>query len=78
MPELLRGALRSRPDARLERTYLRAVTDSALEFETVYFVTTPDQSAASEVQEAVLLESRRAFAAAGVRLMSQVAATRAN
>lgn len=78
IPELMRSVLLTCRDARLERTHLRAVTDSALEFETVYFVTTPDQSAALEVQEAVLLETRRAFAAAGLLLMSQVAATRTN
>ncbi|MGI8618530.1 MAG: mechanosensitive ion channel family protein [Gemmatimonadaceae bacterium] len=78
VPELMQAALDARRDARLEHTHLRGVTDSALEFETVYFVTTADQAAAVEVQEAVLLQTRRVFAAAGVRLLSQVAATRAN
>lgn len=77
LPELMREIVRARPDARLDRTSLRALTDSALEFETVYFVTSPDAAAAVEVQQAVLLESRRAFAAAGIRLLSQAAATRA-
>lgn len=78
VPELMQEAVASHPAARAERTYLRAVTDSALEFETIYFVTSPDQTAAVEAQQAVLLASRRAFAAAGLRLMSQVAAARAN
>lgn len=78
VPELMRGVLIARPDARLDHTHLRAVTDSALEFETTYFVTTPDEAAAVEVQQAVLLESRKAFAAAGLRLLSQVPARRAN
>jgi len=77
IPDLMRNALNTRQDARFERTHLRAVTDSALEFETVYFVTTPDEAAAVAVQEAVMLESRRAFSAAGVRLISQAAAGRA-
>jgi small-conductance mechanosensitive channel len=76
VPELMRETLRHRPDARFDRTRLRAQTESALEFETIYFVTTPDQAEAAEVHEAVLLETRRAFAAAGVRLISQVAASR--
>ncbi|CAN5654170.1 mechanosensitive ion channel family protein [soil metagenome] len=76
VPEIMRAALSARADARHERTSLRAVTESALELETTYFVTTPDRTAAVEVQEAVLLESRRSFAAAGLRLISQVAATR--
>lgn len=78
VPELMKEAVGSHSAARVEHTYLRAVTDSALEFETVYFVTLPDQAAAVDAQQAVLLASRRAFAAAGLRLMSQVAATRAN
>ena len=76
VPELMRTALRARPDARFERTRLRAQTESALEFETVYFVTSPDQAAAAEAHEALLLATRRAFAAAGVRLISHVAANR--
>lgn len=78
LPELMRRAVSTRPSARFDRTRLRAVTESALEFETIYFVTTPDQAEAAEVHEAVLLETRRAFAAAGVRLISQVAASRAS
>ena len=76
--ELMRGVVLAQRDARIETTHLRAVTDSALEFETVYFVTTPDQSTATGIQQAVLLESRKTFAAAGVRLISQVPAARAN
>lgn len=76
VPDLMRTALAARPGARVERTRVRAQTESALEFETVYFVTSPDQSAAAEAQEALLLATRRAFAAAGVRLISQVAASR--
>lgn len=76
LPELLRAAVGTRSDARYERTRLRAQTETALEFETIYFVTSPDQATAAEVHEAVLLATRRAFAAAGVRLISQVAASR--
>lgn len=75
---LLGAALAARPGARLEGTHLRATTESALEFETVYFVTTPDADAATAAQEALMLETRRAFAAAGIRLLSQVAVPRAN
>ena len=77
-PELMRSALEGRPGARHERTRLRSQTESALEFETIYFVSSPDQAAAAEAQEAVLLATRRALAAAGVRLISQVAAARAS
>lgn len=78
VPELLGAALAARPGSRLEGTHLRATTESALEFETVYFVTTPDADAATAAQEALMLETRRAFAAAGIRLLSQVAVPRAN
>lgn len=78
VPGLLGSALAARPGSRLEGTHLRATTDSALEFETVYFVTTPDAAAATAAQEALMLESRRAFAAAGIRLLSQIAVPRAN
>ena len=76
LPELMRAALGTRSDARFERTRLRAQTESALEFETIYFVTSPDQTAAAEVLEGLLLATRRAFAAEGVRLISQVGTSR--
>ena len=78
VPELMRAVLLAQRDARLDHTHLRALTEAALEFETTYFVTTADESAATETQQVVLLESRKAFAAAGLRLISQVPATRAN
>lgn len=78
VPGLLGAALAARPGARLQGTHLRATTESALEFETVYFVTTPDANAATAAQEALMLETRRAFAAAGIPLLSQVAVPRAN
>lgn len=78
VPALLGAALGARPGSRLDGTRLRATTESALEFETVYFVTTPDAAAAAAAQEALMLETRRAFAAAGIRLLSQVAVPRAN
>lgn len=78
IPGLLGAALAARPGSRLEGTHLRATTESALEFETVYFVTTPDGDAATAAQEALMLETRRAFASAGIRLLSQVAVPRAN
>ena len=78
VPELMSAAVSACRDARLEHTYLRSITDSALEFETVYFVTSPDQAAALDAQQSVLGASRRAFAAAGMRLISQSAAARAN
>ncbi len=76
VPDLLRAAVESRPSARFDRTRLRGQTESALEFETIYFVSSPDQAEAAEAHEAVLLATRRAFTAAGVRLISQVAAGR--
>ena len=78
VPGLLAAALAARPGSRLGGTHLRATTESALEFETVYFVTTPDADAATAALEALMIETRRAFAAAGIRLLSQVAVPRAN
>ena len=66
IPEWIRTIVESQPEARFDRSHFFAFGDSALNFETVYFVKKPDYGVYMNVQQAINLELMRRFEEAGV------------
>lgn len=62
IPGVIREVLEAEEVARFERSHFRAFGDSALLFETVYYVTDPTYGTLMDVQERVNLELMRRFA----------------
>jgi small-conductance mechanosensitive channel len=63
IPELIRAAIESRDNTRFDRSHFKAFGDSALIFETVYFMTVPDYIAYMDTQQAINLELYQRFEA---------------
>ncbi|MEJ2483994.1 MAG: mechanosensitive ion channel family protein, partial [Gemmatimonadota bacterium] len=66
VPAMLRSAIESQKLTRFDRSHFKEFGDSALVFETVYYMTVPDYGTYMEVQQAVNLEMLRRFAAEGI------------
>lgn len=66
IPEMIREVLEEEEVARFDRSHFKAFGDSALLFETVYYVTDPTYATLMDVQQRVNLELLRRFEAAGV------------
>ncbi|MCL7927989.1 MAG: mechanosensitive ion channel family protein [marine benthic group bacterium] len=66
IPEMLRSAIESHELTRFSRSHFKEFGDSALIFETVYFMTVPDYGTYMDVQQAVNIEMLRRFAAEGI------------
>lgn len=62
IPTIIRTAIESRPNVRFDRAHLKSFGESALIFETVYFVSTPEYSAYMDTQQAITLELLDVFA----------------
>ncbi len=63
IPDLIRKAVESRDNTRFDRSHFKAFGDSALLFETVYFMTVPDYNAYMDTQQAINLELYQRFEA---------------
>lgn len=61
VPEIIRAAVESRENARFDRSHFKAFGNSALLFETVYYMTVPDYSAYMDTQQAINLELYQRF-----------------
>ncbi|GAC1477801.1 MAG: mechanosensitive ion channel family protein [Gemmatimonadaceae bacterium] len=70
IPTMLTELITSHKDLRFDRAHLSAITDSAIQFELVYWVTTADYAVHMDRQQAVLLAALRQLDARGVRLAS--------
>lgn len=62
IPALLRAAVQGAPQARFERSHLARIGESAIEFESVYWVESPDFAVYMDVAQAVNLGILRSFA----------------
>jgi small-conductance mechanosensitive channel len=60
-PDLIRGAIESRDNTRFDRSHFKSFGDSALVFETVYYMTVPDYNAYMDTQQAINLELYERF-----------------
>jgi MscS family membrane protein len=61
IPGMLRAAVENRKQTRFDRAHFKGFSESALDFEVVYFVTTPDYNVYMDVQQAINLEIYRRF-----------------
>lgn len=66
IPVTVREVVVARPRVRFERCHFKALGESALQFEVVYHMSTPDYDAYMDVQQAINLELVRRFQAAGI------------
>ncbi len=66
IPAIVREIVTSLPRTRFDRTHLKALGDSALEFEVVYTMLTPDHDAYMDVQQSINLALLRRFQEASI------------
>jgi len=61
IPEMIREAVEARSETRFDRSHFKRFGDSALIFETVYYMLVPDYAVYMDTQEAINLELLRRF-----------------
>jgi small-conductance mechanosensitive channel len=66
IPGLLRSAVEARRRTRFDRAHFATFDDSALTFETVYYVLTPDYNTYMDIQQAINLELVERFEERGI------------
>lgn len=66
VPGIIRTAVEAQEQARFDRSHFASYGDSALNFETVYYVTIPDYGVYMDVQQNINLLIHEAFEAAGI------------
>lgn len=66
IPQTIRAAVESRDNTRFDRSHFKSFGDSALVFETVYFMTVPDYNSYMDTQQAINLELYERFEADGL------------
>jgi len=66
IPRLLREIVEAQDQTRFDRSHFKSFGDSALVFETVYYMLVPDYNAFMDTQEAINLELYRRFEETGI------------
>lgn len=66
IPVWIKEIIGATPNLRFDRSHLQKLGDSAIVFETIYWVTTPDMLAFMDAQQRINLELVKKFAAEGV------------
>ncbi|WGT62611.1 mechanosensitive ion channel family protein [Variovorax paradoxus] len=66
VPGIVKRLIESRPKLRLDRVHFQAFGESSLDFEVVYFVTTPDYGLYMDEQQRLNLQMMREFDALGL------------
>ena len=66
IPGMIRAAIESHDLTRFDRSHFKEFGDSALIFETVFYMTVPDYKAYMDIQQTVNLELMQRFAAEGI------------
>ena len=66
IPGMIRAAIEAQPKARVDRVHFKGFGESSLDFETVFYVASPDYTAYMDIQQAVNLEIVRVFEAEGI------------
>ncbi|MFL5577408.1 MAG: mechanosensitive ion channel family protein [Gemmatimonadaceae bacterium] len=68
VPAMIADVVKATPQTRFDRAHLRIIGDSAILYEAVYFITTPDYVAYMDAQQSVNLALLRRFRDAGIAL----------
>lgn len=66
IPEIIRSAIEAEPKTRFDRAHFKAYGDFSLNFETVYFVLSPDYNEYMSIQQNINLAIFRAFEEQGI------------
>jgi small-conductance mechanosensitive channel len=66
LPAVLRKMIEAHPEARFDRSHFKEYGDSALVFESVYYVKSPDYNMYMDVQQAINLEIHEYFTREGI------------
>jgi small-conductance mechanosensitive channel len=66
IPPLIRGVVEAQKNVRFDRSHFSSFGDSALNFETVYYVESPDYAAHMDILQAINLTLYRSFADEGI------------
>lgn len=66
VPKMIRQIVESQKDTRFDRSHFLKHGDSALEFETVYYMLTADYNQYMDVQQSINLQMHRRFAELGI------------
>ena len=66
IPQLIRRAIEAQTDVRFDRSHFSSFGDSSLNFETVYYVGSPDYTVHMDILQAINLAICRAFADEGI------------
>jgi small-conductance mechanosensitive channel len=67
IPVMIREAIEAQPLARFDRAHLLQFGESALDYETVYYIQSGDYNAFMDTQQAINLAILRRFADEGIR-----------
>ncbi len=67
LPSMLREAIAKQPSTRIDRAHLSKYGDSAVIFETVFFVLSPDYNQYMDTQQAIYLELHERFEQEGIQ-----------
>jgi small-conductance mechanosensitive channel len=67
IPSIIREAVQAQPLARFDRSHLMRFGESALDYETVYFIQSGDYNAFMDTQQAINLTLLRRFAEEGIQ-----------
>ena len=66
IPGIVRGIVSGQSEVRFERSHFRGLGTSSLDFETIYWITSPDYNLFMDRQQAINLELLRAFEREGI------------
>jgi len=66
IPGMIRDAVQAQPQVRFDRSHFAKFGNSALDFETVYYVNVPDYNVYMDVQQAINLTLLERFAQSGI------------
>jgi small-conductance mechanosensitive channel len=67
-PDILRGIIEAKDSVRFDRCHLKALGESAIDLEAVFYMTNPDYALYMNTQQAINLEVVQAFAEEGIRI----------
>ncbi|MBB5348678.1 mechanosensitive ion channel family protein [Desulfoprunum benzoelyticum] len=66
VPDIIRNAVEKHPQARFERAHFNEYGESALKFETVYWIANPDYNSYMDIHQAINLDIYRQFVEAEI------------
>ncbi len=72
IPQIIRSAVEEQSTVRFDRAHFKGYSDSSIDFETVYYVLSPDYNLYMDIQQAINLLIMRRFEDEGIRFAHPV------